>query len=96
VHGIGEAGNRVGEARRRVHANAGLFGYATPGIGHVNRGLLMTGVDDAKVLIRHYVQHRQDMIAGQTEDIFHALELERFANEMTACDSRHLSSPASR
>jgi hypothetical protein len=40
----------------------------------------MTRVDDAKVLIRHDVQHGQDMIAGQAEDIFNALELERFAN----------------
>jgi hypothetical protein len=33
------------------------------------------------------------MIAGQAENIFHALELERFTNEMTSGGSRHLSSP---
>src|SRR6266536_2249242 len=93
VHGIGEAGNRVGEARRGVHANAGLLGYSTPGIGHVYRGLLMTRIDDAEVLIRHDVEDRQNMIAGQAEDIFHALELERLTNKMTACDSRHGWSP---
>jgi hypothetical protein len=51
--------------------------------------LLVARIDDAEVLIRHDIQDRQDMIAGQAKDIFHALELERFANEMTSRDSRH-------
>ena len=95
MHRVGEAGNRVGEARRRVHANSRLLGDPAPGIGHVNGGLLMTRIDDAEVLVRHDVEQRQDVIAGQAENIFHAFELERLADEMTSCDSCHGSSPES-
>ena len=63
MHRIGEAGNCVGESRRGVHADAGLLGDAAPGIRHVDGGLFVTGVEDAKVLIRHHVQYRQDVIA---------------------------------
>ena len=93
MHRVGEAGNRIGEARRCVHANTGLLGDPAPGVRHVHRGLLVAGIDNAEILIRHHVQNRQDMIAGQAENIFHALELERFANEMTSGGSRHGSSP---
>ena len=40
----------------------------------------MARVDDAKILIRHDIQDRQNMITGQAEDILDAFELERFAD----------------
>jgi hypothetical protein len=46
----------------------------------VDRGLLVSGVNDAEVLICHYVQDGQDMIARQGENIFHAFELESLAD----------------
>jgi hypothetical protein len=42
--------------------------------------LLMTSVDDAEVLIRHYIQRRQDVIAGQGKNIGHPFKLEGFAD----------------
>ena len=89
VHGVGEAGNRVGKPRSGVHAYAGLLGDPAPRIRHVHRRLLMARVVDLEILIRHHVEHRQDMIAGQGEYISYAFELERFTDQMTPRDSRH-------
>ena len=80
VHGVGQAGNRVGETRRGVHTNAGLLRDSIPGVRHVDRRLLVTRIDDAEILIRHYVQDRQDVIASQRKNIFNAFEFERFAD----------------
>jgi hypothetical protein len=89
VHGIGETGYRVGESRGGVHADAGPLGDAAPRVGHMDGGLLMPGVEDAEVLIRHHVQDRQDVIAGEGEDVFHAFEFEGFADQVTSCDFCH-------
>ena len=80
VQRVGQAGDRVGESRCRVHAHARLLGQTAPGVGHMHGSLLVARVDDAKILVRHDIQHRQDMIAGQGEDIFDAFELERGAD----------------
>ena len=56
VERIGQAGNRVGETWRCVHADARLLGEAAPGIGHLHRGLLMARVDDAKILVCRHVK----------------------------------------
>ena len=80
VHGVGETGNCVGEARSSVHTNTRLLRDSSPGIRHMDRRLFVTGIDDAEVLIRHHVQHRQDMITCQGEDILHPFKLKRFAN----------------
>jgi hypothetical protein len=42
--------------------------------------LLMAGIDDTEVLIRHNVQRRQDMIASQGKNIGHSFKLEGFAD----------------
>ncbi len=89
MHRVGETGDRIGEARRCVHANTRLFSDTAPGIRHVDGGLLVTSIDDAEVLVGHHVQERQDMIAGQAEDILYSLDLERFADQMASCDSGH-------
>jgi hypothetical protein len=68
-------------------AKPGVVYMHTPGcsvmrlrVGHMHCRLLMARVDDAKILIliRHDIQDRQNMIAGQAEDILNAFELERF------------------
>ena len=89
MHGVGETGYGVGKSRRRIHANTRLFSDTAPGIRHVHGGLLMTRIDDAEILIRHHVEDRQDMIAGQAEDIFHILELKRFADQVAPRHSDH-------
>ena len=89
VHGIREPRNGVGEAGSRIHANTRRLGDPAPGIRHMYRRLLMAGVDDAEVLVRHHVKGRQNMITGQAENIAHAFELERFADKVTSRDSRH-------
>jgi hypothetical protein len=55
----------------------------------VDRGLLMARIDDAEVLVRHRVQHRQDVIAGQSENVVHAFELKRSADQPASRNSRH-------
>jgi hypothetical protein len=55
--------------------------------------LFMASVVNFEILIRHNVEDREDMIARQCKNIPHALELERFTDQMTSRDSGH--SPSS-
>ena len=43
--GVAEARDSVGEARSGVHGDARLSGYAAPGVGHVDGGRFVPGVD---------------------------------------------------
>ena len=51
-------------------------GDAPPGVGHVDGGLLVPGVDELEALVGQDVHRRQDVVAGQGEDLFHALGLQ--------------------
>jgi hypothetical protein len=53
-------------------------------------GLLVSCVNDAKVLIRHHVQNGQNMVASEGENILDTFQLERFADQMTSGDSGHV------
>ena len=71
MQGMGQPRQSVGETRGGVHRDTGLPSQTPPGIGHVDRGLLVSGIDEAEIHVGHDVQYRQDVIAGNRENIAH-------------------------
>ena len=71
--GVGNTGHAIGDTRTRGHdRHSDRAGVQTsPGIGRVDRGLLMADVDDLDVFVEASVVDTHDVTTGQRE---HALD----------------------
>ena len=76
VVGHGEAGNGVGVAWGREHRHARLAGDASVGVGHVDGGLLVAGVDEPKAFVGHAVHQCKGVVPRDDEYGVNALGLE--------------------
>ena len=75
MKGRGKAGNRVGEAGRSVHSDAGLPSDAAVRIGHMDGSLFVASVDHADVGVGHHVEGGQYVVPRQQEDVLDAFAL---------------------
>jgi len=57
-----------------VHADSGHPRDPAPGIGHVDRCLLVPGVDETEALVYHQVQQWQDVITSQGKNVGDTLQ----------------------
>ena len=76
VVGHGEAGNGVGVSWSREHRHSRLTGDAPVGVGHVDGGLLVAGVDEPKAFVGHAVHQREGVVSRDDEYGVNALVLE--------------------
>ncbi len=94
--GVGHPGDAVGDPRASGdHRHPGPTGQASPGIGGVDRGLLVADVDDPDPLIEAPVVDRQDVAPTQGEDHLHPCRLQRLRHQPPAVHARHLLSSCS-
>jgi len=93
--GIGDAGDRVGDARARGdQGHADVAGEARVGVGGVGAGLLVAHVHHLHALGDAAVVDRQDVAAAEGEHVAHARLAQGARDQVPSVEIPHASRPA--